>query len=383
MTDEKIKARDLRVGDVVRLVGGYWEDEYLGREVEIVPFDGGDDGYGEDEAPFDGGYVDDHDWPFELVRRANQTVGAIIDAHPWLTDSPADLDDPVPDDILREREEAMERVATLERELVEVKIHLGERIDNAKVIQGLLNEQCTLTGKAETELAEVKAERDALKAAQVSAMHGPAWEAHKAECDAKGWARRFDARDQLGAVKMQRDAAIARAEKAEAARDWARVEVDVLRGVGCREVTKSGGDGDEVGAGPCGVCLKCARAERDEALARARADLTPVIVGGFGLMEKGLAQLSVDLDERVRGILCADPRELTDAAATRVVAERDAIQSCADAAVARVNELTVLLDEARGLVRLVAATDVWSLGKASDKCEAAVARWDAEKGGAG
>lgn len=40
-----------------------------------------------------------------------------------------------------------------------------------------------------------------------------------------------------------------------AERDAARAEVEMLRGVGCGEVPD----------GPCGVCLKCARRERDEA----------------------------------------------------------------------------------------------------------------------
>lgn len=50
-------------------------------------------------------------------------------------------------------------------------------------------------------------------------------------------------------------------------------EVEMLRGVGCSE------DGD----GPCGVCLKCARRERDDARA-ALADATLVIRAFRGFM---------------------------------------------------------------------------------------------------
>lgn len=52
--------------------------------------------------------------------------------------------------------------------------------------------------------------------------------------------------------------------------DWraralaAEAERDMLRGVGCDEV-----DGGEL-RGPCGACLKCARRERDEAIAASR-----------------------------------------------------------------------------------------------------------------
>ena len=42
-------------------------------------------------------------------------------------------------------------------------------------------------------------------------------------------------------------------ERVERERDEARAEVEMLRGVGCREVKV-----DEPESGPCGVCLKCA-----------------------------------------------------------------------------------------------------------------------------
>jgi hypothetical protein len=71
----------------------------------------------------------------------------------------------------------------------------------------------------------------------------------------------------------------ARAERAESERDWARSEIEMLRGVGC----------DEDGDGPCEACIKCARRERDELAAeleRARAALGPAwLVGGVSLAD--------------------------------------------------------------------------------------------------
>jgi hypothetical protein len=63
--------------------------------------------------------------------------------------------------------------------------------------------------------------------------------------------------------------------------------------------------------------------------------LAPVIVGGFGLMEKGLAQASFDLDERVRAVIAAQPREQTDAAAQRLV---DALEEATEVVLAATRE---------------------------------------------
>ena len=46
-------------------------------------------------------------------------------------------------------------------------------------------------------------------------------------------------------------------------RDWARAEVEMLRGVGCME------DGD----GPCGACRKCAYRRGAESMREAAAEL--------------------------------------------------------------------------------------------------------------
>ena len=65
--------------------------------------------------------------------------------------------------------------------------------------------------------------------------------------------------------KGRAEAAEASLAAVEAERDQKTAEVETLRGVGCNE------DGN----GPCGACLKCARAERD----RLKAALQDVTIG--------------------------------------------------------------------------------------------------------
>lgn len=113
------------------------------------------------------------------------------------------------------------------------------------------------------------------------------------------------ARDALVLLASQRDAALAEAKAAREKGESAQNAVDVL-------LKHNGGLLEN---------LATAIAERDEA--RERASRTPVTVGGFGVMAKGLQQIAEEIDEKTRAILRAADREQTDAAAARVVAERD------------------------------------------------------------
>ena len=64
---------------------------------------------------------------------------------------------------------------------------------------------------------------------------------------------------------------VARLAAVEAERDQKTAEVETLRGVGCNE------DGD----GPCGACLKCARAERDRLKAALSTAAFALDLAGF------------------------------------------------------------------------------------------------------
>jgi len=99
----------------------------------------------------------------------------------------------------------------------------------------------------------LRTEVDAARAAEAT-QHQQEIAAKNAEidrCDNKIDALRFSATELL-----------ARLAAVEAERDQKTAEVETLRGVGCNE------DGD----GPCGACLKCARAERD----RLKAELAAI-----------------------------------------------------------------------------------------------------------
>ena len=67
-------------------------------------------------------------------------------------------------------------------------------------------------------------------------------------------------------IVAERDAALAEVEKANEHLGWARAEVEMLRGIDCEA------DGD----GPCGACIKCARAERDAAIVTAKAQAVTI-----------------------------------------------------------------------------------------------------------
>ena len=71
----------------------------------------------------------------------------------------------------------------------------------------------------------------------------------------------------------------------------ARAEVEMLRGVGCRE-TKEG----EPESGPCGACLKCAEERGAEWAIRAKAQVVYALAG-----DAAYALLAREVCEQARG----------------------------------------------------------------------------------
>lgn len=149
--------------------------------------------------------------------------------------------------------------------------------------------------------------------------------------------------------------------------DALRAEVEMLRGVGCNEVTKEGGEGDEVGAGPCGVCVKCARRERD-ALRAENAEL------------RALAYIG---DHHFPDLTWKARNEETLERAEKAEKERDEALGWGTTleALKQRDKAEKERDEARALVRLLKKDKRINWYNASDLAregDAAIARWDAE-----
>ncbi len=149
---EKIKARDLRSGDVVRLVGGVWGDREDSEDT--VKGTRWDANIGAKALLSSGLYVDDAEWPFELVRRADRTVNDVIDAHV----------DPIVESAtgaaLRAREEAMAERDALARELAAVKAERDAALATLKVTNGQVWDITVAHNEAIARAEKAEAERD-------------------------------------------------------------------------------------------------------------------------------------------------------------------------------------------------------------------------------
>ncbi len=76
------------------------------------------------------------------------------------------------------------------------------------------------------------------------------------------------------------------------------------------------------------------------------------------MMEKGLHQLSIEIDERTRAVLGAADHEQTDAAAARVVAERDQVRGV----VQQCDDLYLMGLECRAASLMIDELKRWGMG---------------------